>query len=120
MLVPVGGMIALIVFEIMRALSESPYDPSSLPPVAMLVGIICVSALPVILLSVSDAPIARWLSFGVAALMSLFHALHVIEHMMAADYVMLTLIVVTMLLPSAVAATQLWAARRPAMAPEAG
>jgi hypothetical protein len=113
LLIPVAGMIALILFEVMRALAEnSGFD--EMPPAGMLVGVICLSALPVILLLCSAAPLARWTSFGIAALMSLFHGAHILEHALISDFAMTALILFTMFGPSLLAAIQIYKTRKPA------
>ncbi|MEM8814279.1 MAG: hypothetical protein AAGE85_00485 [Pseudomonadota bacterium] len=109
--IPVAGLIALIALEVIRGASGG-----GLPPVAMLTGIVCLSALPVILLATSAGALARWVSFGIALLMSLFHALHILEHAAAPDFGMAMLILITMFAPSFLAAVQLWTSRNPAPA----
>ena len=115
LLIPVAGMIALITFEVVRGIAAGS-GVDGLPPVGMLVGVICLSALPVILLTCSGASLARWISFGIAVLMSLFHAAHILEHVSASDITMTALILVTMFAPSVLAAIQLWKMRKPAAA----
>ncbi len=108
LIVPFAGMVALIVLELLRALSADPIDVSGLPPVDMLVIILCLSAVPVILSCVIEAAAGRWIAFGITVLLALFHALHVVEHAGAGDISVGALILVTMFVPSAFAAWGIW------------
>ncbi|MEM6937262.1 MAG: hypothetical protein AAF552_12450, partial [Pseudomonadota bacterium] len=110
--VPLAGVVALVVFEVMGSLGTGAYDASSLPPTELLIGLLCVAALPVLALCVSGNAGARWLALIVAGLMTLFHALHVVEHAMAGDYPLLALIAVTMLLPSGIGVWLVWQLRK--------
>lgn len=112
LIVAFAAMIALIVLELLRTVAAGPMDTSHMPPVGMLVGVLCVSALPTILLCIKVTPAMRWIAFGIAALLTLFHASHVVEHAALADISMAILILVTMLVPSAAGAWMLWQARR--------
>ncbi|MEM9209150.1 MAG: hypothetical protein AAGA61_07880 [Pseudomonadota bacterium] len=116
-----AGMLTMILFEIMRGLGVGAYafDPSSLPPVGMLTGVVALTSLPVILLSVSSGKGSRWVSLVITGLMTLFHGLHILEHVMIPDYELAVLIGVTMLLPNAIATAQLWSGRRTTLVAEA-
>ena len=111
LVVPFAAMIALIVLEALRALAATPIDASQMPSVAMLAGVLCVSAVPTVLLCIKEMPATRWVAFGTAALLTLFHASHVVEHAVFADIAIAMLILVTMLVPSAAGAWLLWQAR---------
>ena len=111
MAVPVIGMVALIALELVRAMALAN-GADALPPAEMLAGVICLSAVPVILLASSSATLAYWVSLVVAVLMSLFHLMHVLEHLMHKDISIAGLIIVTMAAPSLMAAVRLWCGRR--------
>ena len=104
----VAGLIALIALEVMQGMSGENAEGMLVP----LASMVCIAAVPVLLLTLFSARWTFWVAFGVAALMSLFHAMHVVEHIVAADYAMTVLIIVTMLAPSAGAATLLWQQRQ--------
>ena len=107
-----SGMVALVLFEVMRALASEPLDLSGLPPVPMLVGFLCASSLIVLVaLTLRGAP-ARWVAFGIGVLLVLFHAIHVVEHLAFGDLTFALLILFMMFAPSAVVVWQLWQARR--------
>ncbi len=102
-------MVALIALEIMRgSLSADAASEMLIPLVIML----CLSSIPVTLLGLTSARWAFWLSFVIVILLTLFHAIHVVEHIVAADYAMTALMFVTMLVPCAGAATLLWRGRK--------
>ncbi|MEM9305181.1 MAG: hypothetical protein AAGE01_23930 [Pseudomonadota bacterium] len=111
---PLAGLVALLVFEIMRGLAGDGYDPGALPPVAALSVMLCLTATPVIALCLSSGAAARWLAFGIASLLTLFHAMHVVEHAAVGDWSLLALIAITMLLPSGAGAGLLWTTRKQA------
>lgn len=107
-----AGMVALVLFEVLRALATEPLDLSGLPPVPMLVGFLCASSVIVLVaLTLRGAP-ARWVAFGIGVLLVLFHTLHVVEHLAFGDLTFALLILFVMFAPSAVAVWQLWQARR--------
>ncbi|MEM9532802.1 MAG: hypothetical protein AAGA23_17920 [Pseudomonadota bacterium] len=110
--VPLAGLLALIVFEVMRNLSTGTYDPAALPPVDMLVGVLSVSTLAVIALCLFAGSAGRWFALVVAVLMTLFHAMHILEHAMARDFSMGVLILITMLIPSGAGAWMIWKLRK--------
>ncbi|MEM7501592.1 MAG: hypothetical protein AAF417_06090 [Pseudomonadota bacterium] len=105
---PILGVIALVLFEIVRALSDGPFDASSLPPLGMLIGIVCLSTIPVILLTVLTSRASFWVAFVIVSLLALFHGMHILEHVMGSDVTMTVLIFVTMFAPSVIAAARLW------------
>ena len=105
-----AGMITLIVIELLRGLGPQPPD-APMPPAGMLVTLLCIAALPVILLTLSTAAAARWTAFAIALLLAVFHVAHVVEHAVLADFAVGGLILVTMFGPSAVATWRLWQAR---------
>ncbi|MEM6706066.1 MAG: hypothetical protein AAF690_25340, partial [Acidobacteriota bacterium] len=104
LIVPVLGLLALVVFEMLRGFAEGSFDAAALPPVGLLVAIVSLSALPVILLSLFESRSVLWCSLAIAGLLSLFHGLHAVEHLTASDFELLALIAVTMLTPSLSAA----------------
>lgn len=106
---PVAGLAALILFEIKRAIGSTA--ASELPPDGLLIGMICVAALPVILLSLGSGAMIYWTSLVIAVLMALFHLLHIVEHAAASDFALTILIAGTMFVPSAAAAYLLWTHR---------
>ena len=106
-----AGMVTLIVIELLRAVTAQPIDASLIPPVWMLVVLLCIAAVPIILLVLSTTSATRWVAFGVAALLALFHVAHVVEHVALADFAVGALILITMFVPSAAAAWRLWQAR---------
>ncbi|MEO1044564.1 MAG: hypothetical protein AAFX04_03905 [Pseudomonadota bacterium] len=111
LLMQAGGVLALILMEVIRGVEKGAND-LSVPPVSMLVGLLCVSALPIIALSTSRAAWARWSAMAVAVLLALFHALHILEHAMASDSELTMLIIFTMFLPCLLSVILLWQARR--------
>ena len=106
-----AGVITLVVVELLRAVTAQPIDASLIPPAWMLATLLCVAAVPIILLVLSTASATRWLAFGIAALLALFHAAHIVEHAALADFAVGALILITMFVPSGAAAWQLWRAR---------
>lgn len=112
LLLPFAGMTALLLGEVVHLLGETPFNADHLPPVDMIMIALCLSALPVLLLAFFTASITRWVAFGIAALMTLFHGLHIMEHLGGGDYVMGSLIVFTMFLPSLFGALLVWRAKQ--------
>ncbi|MEM7280669.1 MAG: hypothetical protein AAF438_03410 [Pseudomonadota bacterium] len=108
---PIAGIVGLILFEVIRALSTQTDVTESLPPASMLIGMLCIFSVPVVFLNVSASSTLRWISFGIAVLGVLFHAMHILEHIMVSDFAITSLIVFTMFLPSLVGAQQLWVSR---------
>lgn len=106
-----AGMITLIVIELLRAVTAQPIDASLIPPAWMLATLLCIAALPVILLTLWTAAAARWTAFAIALLLAVFHVAHVVEHAVLADFTVGALILVTMFIPSAAATWRLWQAR---------
>ncbi|MEL7022615.1 MAG: hypothetical protein AAGL69_02645 [Pseudomonadota bacterium] len=107
LLLSVVGMLALIVFEIMRGMIGAEATEMMIPLVIM----VCIACSPVILLTAFSARWAYWSAMVVAALLSAFHALHLVEHAVGGDYAILALIVVAMLIPTASATYLLWNGR---------
>ncbi|MEM7020936.1 MAG: hypothetical protein AAF512_26785 [Pseudomonadota bacterium] len=112
LIVPIAGVLALVLFEVMRSLAGGTYDPEATPPIPMLVGMLCVAAIPVILLAWTHATAVRWAAFGIAVLMALFHAMHILEHVMSGDIVIMILILITMFIPNLDGALLIWQARK--------
>lgn len=110
-LLGVVGVVALIVFELVRGLNSTPID-IGLPPISMLAGLLCVASLPVILLSLGRSAAIIWISLVIAVLMTLFHGMHIFEHVGAGDVEMSLLIAITMFAPNAAAAWLIWGARK--------
>ena len=104
----VVGMLSLIAFEIMRGMSGDNATEMFTPLVVMM----CIASLPALLLAIFSARWAYWGALALAALLSLFHTLHVVEHAMGGDYAITALIIVTMLIPTAGATVLLWQQRK--------
>ena len=104
-----AGIISLIVFEILRAIVAEPPRTGGIPPDAFLIGLLCFSALPVLILSFEPGLISKWTVLVIAALLSLFHALHLLEHLIEQDYSLGALILIVMFLPSVLS---VWLLRR--------
>ncbi|MEM7097687.1 MAG: hypothetical protein AAF541_05455 [Pseudomonadota bacterium] len=104
----VAGMIALVLFEVMRALGHGEMDMSGLPPEAMLVGVMCLTSVGVVLSFYAQNSAARWIAFGIATLVGLFHVMHVLEHVVGGDMSLGALILFVMAIPSVLAALALW------------
>ncbi|MEM7361160.1 MAG: hypothetical protein AAF431_18880 [Pseudomonadota bacterium] len=107
LVIPLAGVVALVAFEMIRALSAAEADLSGLPPVAMLASLLSLSALAPILLTFAKS-VCRWIALVIAGLMTLFHSMHVVEHLVIPDLPMVGLIGITMLLPSLIATLYLW------------
>lgn len=103
-----AGVIALIAFELIRALNGTPMSVDGLPDEAFLIGLLSASAAPVLLLCVPSSRIVKWTAFGLATLLALLHALHFIEHVLEQDYALTVLILITMFLPTSIAAISIW------------
>lgn len=103
-----AGLITLIVIEILRAGSATEPDWSGIPPADMLVVIITLSAIPILLITLIEHRASNWISLVIAGLLSVFHTVHTIEHVMSADWSLTLLILVTMLAPSAVGTWLIW------------
>lgn len=105
-----GGLLALIAMELLRAI-EAGGGEVGMPGVDMLVGMLCVAATPIILCALGRSGWVRWTSLVIAALLALFHAMHILEHIGAGDMPLTLLIAVTMFVPNAFAAWLLWRAK---------
>ena len=103
------GMVALIALELMRGSFDEEAAAAMLAPLVIL---LCASSLPITLLSLTSARWSFWISFVITGLLTLFHAIHVVEHVAAADYALSALMFVTMLVPSAGAVLLLWKGRK--------
>lgn len=107
MLVNFGGLIALFIMGIVTAGEDLSSEINMFISVLM-----SVAALPVILTSLSTAAWARWSGLVLAALFAALHAYHIAaEHGPQGDTAENILIVVTMLVPSALAVWHLWKAK---------
>ena len=102
--VPGIGILALTLIEVIRE--------AALPPVGMLVTMLILSFVPVVLLCTTASRRARWGVFTVAALMSLFHGLHTLEHVFIPDWELTALVLATMFAPSVLGARQVWTSLR--------
>ena len=102
--VPSIGILALMLIEVIRE--------NELPPVGMLVTLLILSLVPVVLLCTTASRRALWGVFSMAALMSLFHCMHTLEHVFIPDWELTVLILVTMLAPSVLGARQVWMSLR--------
>ncbi|MEM9311691.1 MAG: hypothetical protein AAGA34_09605, partial [Pseudomonadota bacterium] len=107
MLVNFGGLVALFIMGMVKA------GDGLSPEINMFLGVLMsLAALPIILTSVTTAGWARWTSLALAALFTALHAWHIAaEHGPQGDTPENILIVVTMLVPSALAVWQLWNAK---------
>lgn len=108
LMVGTAGLITLVVIEILRAASSAEPDFGAIPPADMLVVVITLSAVPVLLLLSVQHVAANWISLVIAVLLSLFHLMHILEHVMVADFALTLLILVTMFTPSAAGAWLVW------------
>lgn len=106
-----AGVIALILFELIRTLSTEPIGVGTLPDEAFLIGLLSVSAAPVVLLSLPMSRIVQWTSLGLSTLLALFHALHIVEHVLERDHALTVLILSTMFLPTLIAAIKILRSR---------
>lgn len=100
-----AGMVALIVLELLSGSFSPGSADGMLMPLAILLSL---SALPVILLAMTSARWAFWLSFVLSSLLAVFHGIHILEHAMASDHAVTLLVVFTMFAPSLRAALLLW------------
>ncbi|MEM1435728.1 MAG: hypothetical protein AAGG11_16840 [Pseudomonadota bacterium] len=105
------GLLALVVFEIMRALAVSPLDLGAMPPVSMLAVLISLNAAAALCALYSARGALRWAAIVIAGLLALFHAMHIAEHAIAGDWPLGLLIVTTMFTPSLLAALALFRGR---------
>ncbi|MEO0367266.1 MAG: hypothetical protein AAF197_00615 [Pseudomonadota bacterium] len=109
MTIPIIGMVMMVSLELLRAISTTEGAELGTPPAAFLIAIVCITTVPVLLLLLAGSnKLAYWIVIAIAGLMALFHALHIVEHMMTSDHSMSLLIAVTMLIPNAVAVFLLW------------
>lgn len=102
--VPGIGILALTLIEVIRE--------AALPPVGMLVTLLILSVIPVVLLCTTASRRALWGVFAVAALMSLFHGMHALEHVFIPDWELTALVLATMFAPSILGARQVWMSLR--------
>ncbi|MEM8982645.1 MAG: hypothetical protein AAGC71_06440 [Pseudomonadota bacterium] len=103
-----AGMVALIAVEML----QGAFGEDAASMVMPLAIVFSVSALPILLLTLFDGRWAFWVAFAIAVLMSLFHAMHIVEHGMAGDYGVTLLIAVAMFAPSLAAVVLLWMSRK--------
>lgn len=107
MLINFGGLIALFIMGMVKAGDDLSAEINMFLAILM-----SVAAVPVVLTSVSTAAWSRWTSFVLAALFMLLHGFHIAaEHGPQGDTPENILIVVTMLVPSALAMWKLWKAK---------
>lgn len=103
-----AGIVALVLFEVARALGAPPVDVSHLPPEGILVVMLCLVSAAVIACFFASNKIVRWAALVIAVLVALFHAMHVLEHGAMGDINLGGLILFMMFAPSALAAHALW------------
>ncbi|MCG8443183.1 MAG: hypothetical protein MI723_15365 [Caulobacterales bacterium] len=111
---PITGIVALVMIEMMRGLPAAPdeaIDLSKIPPIEFIAILLCLSGAAVLLLSIGASALLRWSAFGLAALMALFHAIHTVEHAASGDFFVMALIVLVMFLPSVSASYHIWKAK---------
>ncbi|MEM1262256.1 MAG: hypothetical protein AAGH76_07655 [Pseudomonadota bacterium] len=109
-----AGMVALIALEIL----QGAFGEDAAGMVTPLAIVFSVFSLPILLLTLFSGRWAIWLAFGIAVLMTLFHAMHIAEHGMAGDIGIALLIAVTMFTPSLAAVALLWSTRQRATSAE--
>ena len=108
LVVPVTAMVGLLLFEVIHVLGDEAHSLSDLPPSDMIIIFMGVSVLPIILLALGANIVFKWLSFVLAALLTLAHGAHVFEHFAGGDYYGAGYILGLMVLPSALAVINIW------------
>lgn len=91
LILPFLGSLAIAQIEIFRVLGADNAAPIEAPNLDLFALFFCVSALPIILLSLGAAPWIRWLAFVFAALFVVAHTAHAVEHAMAQDWIAVSL-----------------------------
>ncbi|MEM1052056.1 MAG: hypothetical protein AAGI28_08170 [Pseudomonadota bacterium] len=100
-----AGLLGLIGVENARGM-EFPQEMGMVLPI-----ILAITSVPIVLLCVWQGAASRWIALIIAALLALFHALHVVEHGTGGDWSQTLLIFVAMFVPNAVAVWLLWKSR---------
>ncbi|MEM9423066.1 MAG: hypothetical protein AAF986_11330 [Pseudomonadota bacterium] len=119
--VPFLGAIALSQFALFHVVGEAgtngieAFDPGYGEAASFLVYVYSLSAVPMILIALGLSTITRWVTVGVCGLLTLYHALHVVEHVGEGDVPGVAIIVVTALIPYGIA---IWLLLKPSKASE--
>lgn len=111
LIIPLAGMVGLYTFELAHVIGEPDLSADDLPPAALIIGVVCFSVLPVLILATLSNTVLRWLALVMTVLLALFHLLHIVEHVMISDWALTALILFTMFLPSVLGAICIWRAK---------
>lgn len=104
--VPFLGTLALMLVDLFKILGDAggstlaeAFDPELADYAPFIAVMMAASALPPILLALSPSAAKRWLVLGICGLLFVFHAIHIVEHFVYADYYGVLLIIVTAIAP---------------------
>ena len=110
---PLVGVFGLFISEAAHVLSalssQAPAaDLPPLPPIAMILGLAMFAMVPIFVLTLKWNAISRWTTLVIIALLLLFHLMHILEHGMMGDVITSIWILVSSVLPYAIALPLLW------------
>ncbi|MEM6683192.1 MAG: hypothetical protein AAF607_13220 [Pseudomonadota bacterium] len=101
------GLLALLLMDMIRLSIAGTIADEDLPEFAF-TAVLCLSALPMILMVTTSNMVATYASLIITGLLALLHGLHIFEHGFAGDWAGALLIIVTMFVPTLIATLMIW------------